>query len=163
MRARTAADAQKAYEAVDDFKGFTDKLIPIPLFGGVGVDGLIALLNTNPFTAGVGAPADAAYSTLAGAYALVQGWRGRASPGTMIRALLYMGSDSVISAVPILGGWVDFFYRGHAMAARAIQRDLERTLYVEGRYRDAVAGGEHQAHRAEMRAQGKKRIVYLQD
>lgn len=163
MRARTAAEAQRAYEAVDDFKGWADKLIPIPLLGGVGVDGLIALLNTNPVTAAVGAPADATYSVLAGGYALLQGWRGRASPATLLRALLYMSADSIVSAIPVLGGYADFVYRGHAMAARAIQRDLEKTLYVEGRFRDARESGEHASHRAEMRAQRKTRMVYLHD
>jgi hypothetical protein len=163
MRARTAAEAQKAYEAVDDFKSFSDKLIPIPLFGGVGVDGLLALLNMTPVTAPIGAPLNAGYSALASVYALYQGWRGRASPWTMVRAIAYLGLDGVVSGVPWLGGFADFFFRGHAFAARAIQRDMEKTLYVEGRFRDARASGEHEAHRAEMRAQGKSRIVYLED
>lgn len=163
MRARTAEDAQKAYDAVDDFKSFTDRLIPIPVFGGVGVDGLLAFLNMTPITAPIGAPLNAGYSLLASGYALLQGWRGRASTGTMLRAVLYLGADTFVSGVPWLGGFADLFFRGHAFAARAIQKDLERTLYVEGRFADARASGEHDAHRAEMHAQGKRRIVYLHD
>jgi hypothetical protein len=38
----------------------------------------------------------------------------------------YLGIDSVSSGVPIVGWAVDTLFTGHAFAARALQKDIER-------------------------------------
>jgi hypothetical protein len=39
---------------------------------------------------------------------------------------LYLGFDSVSSGVPFVGWAVDTLFPGHALAARALQKDIER-------------------------------------
>lgn len=163
MKARTAAEAQKAYDAIDGVKNASDKLIPIPVFGGVGIDGVLAILNATGVGSAIAVPADVLYTLGAGGYILSQGVKGRASTGTLLRSAAYIGVDAVTSGVPWLGGFLDLFFRGHAFAARAIQKDLERTLYVDGRFADARASGAHDGHVSAMRTEGKRRIVYLGD
>ncbi|MNR69173.1 hypothetical protein D3C85_1942450 [compost metagenome] len=50
------------------------------------------------------------------------------------------------------------------LAARALQKDIETTHWVEDSEASATASGEHERHLIEMRADRKKRrIVYLHD
>ena len=80
----------------------------------------------------------------------------------------YLGLDSVTTAVgeviPFAPDVVDFFFPGHLMAAKALQKDIETTHWVEANERQARASGEHERHIADMRRKpGLKRVVYLHD
>jgi hypothetical protein len=80
----------------------------------------------------------------------------------------YLGADSATTlvgeAVPFAPDIVDFFFPGHLMAAKALQKDIETTHWVEANEGLARASGEHEGHLAAMRADPKKRrIVYLHD
>ncbi len=59
---------------------------------------------------------------------------------------------------------VDLCFPGHLMAAKALQKDIESTHWVEANEREARASGDHERHVAAMQADPKKRrIVYLHD
>jgi hypothetical protein len=50
------------------------------------------------------------------------------------------------------------------MAAKALQKDIESTHWVEANEREARASGAHEDHVADMRRNPKlRRIVYLHD
>ena len=49
------------------------------------------------------------------------------------------------------------------MAAKALQKDIETTHWVEASERDAKASGDHDRHVAAMKADRKRRLVYLRD
>jgi hypothetical protein len=59
---------------------------------------------------------------------------------------------------------VDVLFPGHLMAAKALQKDIESTHWVESSERDARASGEHARHQDVVRADRKlRRIIYLHD
>ena len=110
------------------------------------------------------------YSVGAAGWLLVQAARAKASPGTVARMLGYLGLDSVttvIGEVPFLDfvpSVVDVLFPGHLLAAKALQKDIETTHWVEASEREARASGEHERHLAEMqRKGGLRRVVYLHD
>jgi hypothetical protein len=51
--------------------------------------------------------------------------------------------------VPFAPDVVDFFFPGHLMAAKALQKDIESTHWVEANEREARASGDHDRHVAE--------------
>jgi hypothetical protein len=80
----------------------------------------------------------------------------------------YLGLDTATTAVgevvPFAPDIVDLLFPGHLMAARALQKDIETTHWVEANEREARAGGAHEGHVADMRRNPKlRRIVYLHD
>ncbi len=59
---------------------------------------------------------------------------------------------------------MDTLFPGQLLAARALQKDIETTHWVEASEADARAAGDHDRHLQEMRRDPKKRrIVYLHD
>jgi hypothetical protein len=101
---------------------------------------------------------------------LIQAGRVRASPTTVARMLAYLGLDSIttmVGEVPFLDfvpSVVDVLFPGHLMAAKALQKDIESTHWVEASEREARASGAHEGHVAEMRRKGGlRRVVYLHD
>jgi hypothetical protein len=124
----------------------------------VGLDGLLTWI---PVVGTV-------YSVGAGGWLLLQALRAKASPGTILRMVGYLGIDSATTvvgeAVPFAPDVVDFFFPGHLLAAKALQKDIETTHWVEASEADARTSGDHDRHLAAMRADPKKRrIVYLHD
>jgi hypothetical protein len=84
--------------------------------------------------------------------------------------LAYLGLVSIttmVGEVPFLDfvpSVVDVLFPGHLMAARALQKDIESTHWVEASEREAKASGAHESHLAEMRRKGGlRRVVYLHD
>ncbi|WP_372707940.1 DUF4112 domain-containing protein [Brevundimonas sp.] len=157
MPRRSVADIEKIWSNVEGIKKLSDRAIGIGPFG-VGLDGLLTWIPV------VGT----AYSVGAAGWLLLQAARVKASPGTVIRMLGYLGLDSATSAVgevvPIVFDVVDFFFPGHLLAARALQKDIESTHWVEASERDARASGQHERHLADMRRDPKlRRVVYLHD
>ena len=153
MARRSVADIEKIWSNVEGVKKLSDRVIGLGPFG-VGLDGLVTWIP------GLGI----IYSVGAGAWLLVQAARARAMPGTLLRMVGYLGVDAATSEVPLAGDFVDFLFPGHLMAARALQKDIESTHWVEANEREARAGGAHEGHVADMRRNPKlRRIVYLHD
>ncbi|MFP5296226.1 MAG: hypothetical protein A2623_03245 [Caulobacterales bacterium RIFCSPHIGHO2_01_FULL_70_19] len=159
MARRTIGDIEKIWSNVEGVKKLSDRVVGLGPFG-IGLDGLLTWIPV------VGT----AYSVGTAGWLLLQAARARARPGTVVRMLGYLGLDSVITAVgevPFLDfvpGVADVLIRGHLMAAKALQKDIESTHWVEASERDARATGEHERHLATLRTDPKlRRIVYLHD
>ncbi|WP_439472177.1 DUF4112 domain-containing protein [Brevundimonas sp.] len=159
MPRRTIGDIEKIWTNVESIKKLSDRVIGIGPFG-VGMDGLLTWIPV------VGT----AYTLGAAGWLIVQAVRAKAAPGTVVRMFGYLGLDSVTTAVgevPFLDfvpSVVDVLFPGHLMAARALQKDIESTHWVENNERDARASGEHDRHLAKVKADPKlRRVVYLHD
>lgn len=159
MARRTIGDIEKIWTNVERVKTLSDRVVGIGPFG-IGLDGLLTWIPV------VGT----AYTVGAAGWLLVQAARAKAAPGTVMRMLGYLGFESVTTAVgevPFLDfvpSVVDVMFRGHLMAAKALQKDIETTHWVESSEREARASGEHDRHVARMQADPKlRRVVYLHD
>lgn len=153
MAKRSFADIEKIWSNVEGIKKLSDRAIGIGPFG-VGLDGLLTWI---PVIGTV-------YSVGAAGWLLTQAVRAKASPGTIMQMVGYLGVDVATGEVPVAGDVVDFFFPGHLMAAKTLQKHIETTHWVEASERDARASGDHDRHLAEMRMDPKKkRIVYLHD
>lgn len=157
MAKRSFADIEKIWSNVEGIKKLSDRAVGFGPFG-VGLDGLLTWI---PVVGTV-------YSVGAGGWLLLQALRAKASPGTILRMVGYLGIDSATTvvgeAVPFAPDVVDFFFPGHLMAAKALQKDIETTHWVEANESEARASGEHDRHVAALRADPRKRrIVYLHD
>jgi hypothetical protein len=157
MARRSFADIEKIWSNVEGIKKLSDRAVGFGPFG-VGLDGLLTWIPV------VGT----AYSVGTSAWLLLQATRAKASPGTIVRMVGLLGFDTAATAtgevIPLGPDLIDFFFRGHLMAANALQKDIETTHWVEARERDARASGDHERHVATMRADpNKRRLVYLHD
>jgi len=153
MAKRSIGDIEKIWSNVEGVKKLSDRVVGLGPFG-VGMDGLLTWIPL------VGD----AYTVGAGGWLMVQAARARATPATMARMAAYLLSDTATAAVPFAGAVVDTLFPAHLMAAKALQKDIETTHWVEANEREARASGDHDRHVAAMRADPKKRrIVYLHD
>ncbi|WP_426041359.1 DUF4112 domain-containing protein [Brevundimonas sp. TWP2-3-4b1] len=153
MAKRSIRDIENIWSNVEGVKKLSDRAVGFGPFG-IGLDGLLTWI---PVVGTV-------YSVGAAGWLLTQAIRAKATPGTIARMVGYLGVDVVTGEVPIAGDVVDFFFPGHLMAAKALQKDIESTHWVEANERDARASGEHDRHVATMKADPKKRrVVYLHD
>ncbi|WP_269514326.1 DUF4112 domain-containing protein [Brevundimonas subvibrioides] len=153
MAKRSVADIEKIWSNVEGVKKLSDRVVGLGPFG-IGMDGLLTWV---PFVGD-------AYTVGAGGWLMIQAVRARASAATMARMAAYLLSDTATAAVPFAGAVVDTLFPAHLLAARALQKDIETTHWVEANEREARASGEHDRHVAKMRADPKKRrIVYLHD
>lgn len=159
MARRTIGDIEKIWTNVEGVKKMSDRAIGIGPFG-IGLDGLLTWVPV------IGT----LYSVGAAGWLLVQAVRVKASPATLLRMAGYLGLDSattVVGEVPLLNfvpNVVDVLFPGHLMAAKALQKDIEGTHWVEANEREARANGDHERHLAEMRRKGGlRRLVYLHD
>ena len=157
MARRTVADIEKIWSNVEGIKKLSDRAVGIGPFG-IGLDGLLTWIPV------VGT----AYSVGAAGWLLLQATKAKASPSTIGRMLAYLGLDSATTAVgeviPFAPDVVDLFFPGHLMAAKALQKDIETTHWVESSEREARDSGEHESHLAQMKSDPKlRRIVYLHD
>lgn len=96
-------------------KGLSDRLVGIGPFG-IGLDGVLA------WVPGLGT----AYSLAAGGALIVSGITSGASLGTLLRMGAYLAADSMSSTVPVAGWAIDTLFPAHLMAAKALQKDIER-------------------------------------
>lgn len=159
MARRTIGDIEKIWSNVEGVKKLSDRVVGIGPFG-IGMDGLLTWVPV------VGT----AYTLGAAGWLLIQAGRAKASPGTVVRMLGYLGLDSVTSAVgevPFLDfvpNVVDVIFPGHLLAAKALQKDIESTHWVEASEREAKASGDHERHLEVVRRDAKlRRVVYLHD
>jgi hypothetical protein len=106
--------AHLAWRNAERIKRLSDRLVGVGPFG-LGLDGVLAWVPI----------AGPAYSVGAGGLLIHEAVRAKASPSTLARMAAYLVIDSASSGVPILGWAFDTFFRGHAMAAGALQKDIE--------------------------------------
>ncbi len=158
MARRTIGDIEKIWTRVEGVKKLSDRVVGIGPFG-IGLDGLLTWVPV----------AGTAYSLGAAGWLLVQAMRVKASPATVARMVAWLGLDGVTTAVgevPFLDfvpNVADVLFRGHLMAAKTLQKDIETTHWVEASEREARASGAHDGHLSEMRRRGLRRVVYLHD
>lgn len=156
MAKRSIRDIEKIWSNVEGVRKLSDRAVGFGPFK-IGMDGLLAFVPI------VGT----AYTVAAGGWLLIQGLQAKASPATLARMAGYLGVDSVLTAggelVPFGADLLDVVFQGHALAAGALQKDIESTHWVEADEREAKASGEHERHLDVMRQIGKRRIVYLHD
>jgi hypothetical protein len=153
MARRSIGDIEKIWSNVEGLKKLSDRAIGVGPFG-VGMDGLLTWV---PVVGTV-------YSVGAAGWLLTQAVRAKAPPATLARMVGYLGVDTVTGEVPLLGDAVDFFFPGHLLAAKALQKHIETTHWVEDSEKNARANGDHERHLETVRAdRTKKRVVYLHD
>lgn len=153
MATRTVGDIERIWSHVESVKKLSDRVIGIgPL--GIGLDGVLAWIP------GV----NVAYGLGAGALLMVFAGQAKASPATMARMLAYIAVDNLTDAIPVVGWAADTLFPGHLMAARALQKDIESTHWVEAKEAEARRSGAHEANLAVLRRDPKlRRVVYLHD
>jgi hypothetical protein len=83
---------------------------------GLGLDGVLA------WVPGAGT----AYSVGAAGLLIHAAIQAGASKGTLVRMGAYLAADSASSAVPFVGWAVDTLFPGHLLAAKALQKDIEK-------------------------------------
>ncbi len=153
MAGRTIADIQKIWANVEGVKKLSDRVIGI---GPVGF-GMDALLTWVPVVG-------TAYTVGTAGWLMWQATRARATPAVMARMAAYMAFDTATGTIPLAGDLVDTFFPGQLLAARALQKHIEATHWVEDNEAAARASGDHERHLATVRDDPKlKRIVYLHD
>lgn len=152
MAKRTIQDIEKVWSRVEGVRKLSDRVIKIGPWG-VGMDGLLTWI---PLVGG-------AYSLGAGALLFASGLQAKASPQTLAKMAAYLVFDVAVTEIPVAGSVVDFFFVGHQFAGRTLQKEIETTHWVEANGREAKTSGDHERHLADMRAAGRKRIVYLHD
>ena len=134
---------------------------------GIGLNGLTALLGGSIPILGMGV--FELFTLVVAGYLLIQAIRSRAPFGAVLLVAFVLALDAafdlldVIPFLGFLGGAIDAVFRGPLVAARIIQKSIERTHWIEGTEGDARASGAHAHHVAEMHAQNKRRLVYLGD
>jgi hypothetical protein len=107
--------AHRAWRRAERVRLLSDRVVG---FGpwGLGVDGVLAWVPV----------AGTVYSVGAAALLLTEAVQAGASRKTIGRMAAYLGLDSVASGVPLIGWAIDTLFTGHAFAARALQKDIER-------------------------------------
>lgn len=157
MAKRTARDIEKIWGHVEGVKKLSDRVVGVGPFG-LGLDGLITwvpVLGT-------------AYSVGAAGWLLYLATQAKASPATLAKMAGFLGMDSAMTAVgeviPFVPDIADILFPGHLMAAKALQKEMEQTHWVEANEAEARASGAHEKHLADMQRNPKlRRMVYLHD
>lgn len=107
--------AHLAWRRADKIRKLSDRLIGVGPFG-LGIDGVLA------WVPGAGT----IYSVGAAGLLISEALQAGVSRATLVKMAMYLGIDSVSSGVPIVGWTVDTLFPGHAMAAKALMKDVER-------------------------------------
>ena len=153
MAKRSIRDIEKIWSNVEGVKKLSDRVIGIGPFG-MGLD---AMLTWVPVVG-------TAYTVGTGGWLMLQAVRAKATPATLARMGAYMAIDTATGTVPIAGDIVDTFFPGQLMAARALQKHIESTHWVEDTEANARATGDHAMHEARVQNDKTlKRIIYLHD
>jgi len=153
MAARSIRDIENIWSNVEGVKKLSDRVIGIGPFG-MGLD---AMLTWVPVVG-------TAYTVGTGGWLMLQAVRAKATPATLARMGAYMAIDTATGTVPIAGDIVDTFFPGQLMAARALQKHIESTHWVEDTEANARATGDHEMHEARVQNDKTlKRIIYLHD
>lgn len=146
---RTQADLIGVRRTLDRWRRLSDGLFRV--FGfPVGLE----ILTFVPVAGGL-------YSLGVGAWMVLQAFRIKASFRTKLWVLTLLLFDVFVGEVPLLGDLIDLGVRAHARMADALEREMDRTWYVPESRAETEAGGRMEFRRSEMRAAGKRRLVFL--
>jgi hypothetical protein len=107
--------AHTAWRRAERIRVLSDRMIGVGPFG-IGIDGVLAWVPV----------AGTAYSVGAAALLFSEAIQAGASRTTLAKMALFLGIDTATSSVPLAGWAVDTLFPGHAMAARSLQKDIER-------------------------------------
>jgi hypothetical protein len=107
--------AHLAWRRADRIRKLSDRVVGVGPWG-IGLDGVLAWVPV----AGI------VYSLGAGGLLLYEAGKAGASHATLARMAAYLGADTLLDGVPIVGWALDFVFTGQAFAARALQKDIER-------------------------------------
>jgi hypothetical protein len=83
---------------------------------GVGIDTVLAFVPGAGVVYGIGA----------GGLLVYHAFQSKASPFTIARMVAYLAIDAGTDTVPLVGYAVDALFPGQLMAAKALQRDIEK-------------------------------------
>jgi hypothetical protein len=111
----TPERAHRAWRVAERIKRLSDDLIPLGPWG-IGLDGVLAWVPG----------ANTIYSVGAGGLLLYEGVVAGASAFTLARMAAYIAANSATTGAPVVGWALDTLFRGHFMAARALQKDIEK-------------------------------------
>jgi hypothetical protein len=117
--------AHRAWRNAERIKRLSDRLISFGALG-IGLDGVLAWVPG----------ANLIYSLGAGGLLIYEAVQIRASAATLARMVLYIGANSALTDFPIVGWALDTLFPGHLLAAKALQKDIEKRY---GRPADAPA------------------------
>ena len=107
--------AHRAWLNAQRIKRLSDNLISLGPWG-IGLDGVLAWVPG----------ANTIYSVGAGGLLLYEAVKAEASWWTIGRMCAYLLANSAMTEVPLFGWAMDTLFRGHWMAAGALQKDIER-------------------------------------
>jgi hypothetical protein len=107
--------AHLAWRRADRIRQLSDRLVGVGPFG-LGIDGVLAWVPV----------AGTAYSVGAAALLFSEALQGGASRVTLAKMAAYLGLDTLSSSVPFAGWAVDTLFPGHAFAAKALMKDIEK-------------------------------------
>jgi hypothetical protein len=124
----TAEQAHRVWITAEKIKCAADRLVGLGPFS-IGLDGLLACVPV----------AGTAFSLGAGLWLVAEGLMARASAFTLARMIFYVGFRTLASVVPIEGWLVDILFRGHLLAAGALQKDIARRFGQPSRERIEAA------------------------
>jgi len=116
--------AERAWRNAERIKKLSDNLIRVGPWG-LGLDGVLAWAPV----------AGTLYSVGSGGLLLYEAVQAKASAWTITRMATYMLVNSAMSGVPVIGWAMDTLFRAQAMAANALQKDIEARF---GRVRAAA-------------------------
>lgn len=147
---KSIRDIEKIWANVEGVRKLSDRAIGVGPFG-LGLDGLLTWI---PWVGD-------AYTIGAGSWLIFQAIRAKAGPTTLAKMGGYLLADGATGLVPFLGAAVDTVFAGHAFAAKALQKDIESTHWVEEHEDEARTAGRHDAHLEAAKTAGKRRVIYL--
>ena len=110
----TRERAHRAWTNAERIKRLSDNLVQIGPWG-IGLDGVLAWVPG----------ANLIYSVGAGGLLIYEGTKAGASKWTLARMAAYLVANSALTEIPFLGWAADTLFRGHLMAANALQKDIE--------------------------------------
>ena len=113
--------ALRAWTNAERIKRLSDGLIRIGPWG-LGLDGVLAWIPG----------ANVLYSVGAGGLLIYEAVAAKAKPATLWRMGLYLAANTAMADVPVVGWAMDTLFRAHAMAARALQKDIEARFGTPG-------------------------------
>lgn len=93
-----------------------DTAIPVPIIGGVGLDGLIGLIP------GIGDATTGAISL----YIILEALAAGAGPVLVMRMLINVLIDTMLGVIPGLGDLFDFAFKSNTINVRLLIEDIER-------------------------------------
>ncbi|MBS0363176.1 MAG: DUF4112 domain-containing protein [Proteobacteria bacterium] len=105
--------AHRAWRNAQRVKHLSDDLVRLGPWG-IGLDGVLAWIPA----------ANTIYSVGAGGLLLYEAVKARAAPWTIARMAAYLLANTATTEVPIIGWAMDTLFRGHFMAATALQKDI---------------------------------------